>query len=229
MEEYWDKYTEGEKALFQRVARRLLNNTFLVRDKDEEMRREYFFVARNPDAFNTFFGYIGMQVMLDRENGVVMLKNGADSGEGAKMQLGHLMLRKIDSLVLMCLWTIYADRLSAGRLSKAVMLTLPELRYELEKYGIRDQLDKTKMSGILALLARYNLLETSGVIGEEDFVIRLYPSLLFCLDMERFGAFVEQADKRMREGDAGEITEDADSVAQSVTEEEDEEEEHAEE
>ncbi len=204
IERFWAQYTDSEKSLFQRACRRLLKNTFIVRDKDEEHRREYFFVSRNPDPLNAFFEYIGMQVMVDRDHGVIMLRNGADSGEGGRMQLGHVILTKLESLVLLCLWTIYSDRITAGQLTRTVTVTMPELRYELEKFGIRDVNEKTVMAECLTTLSGYCLLERVGRLGDEDFRLVLYPSLLFCLDMPRFRALVEAARRRMAERDGNE-------------------------
>ena len=196
----WDLYTDSEKSLFQRVCRRLLKSTFIVRDKDEEHRREYFFASRNPDPLNAFFGYIGMQVVVEREYGVIMLKNGADSGEGARFQIGHAMLTKLESIVLLCLWTIYSDRISAGRLTRSVLVSMPELRFEMEKYGVQDLNEKTQMAECFATLAGYHLLDRVGRLGDEDFRLRLYPSLLFCLDLPAFRALTAAASKRMQEG-----------------------------
>ena len=75
IEEHWDNYTSSEKEQFQRAARRLLKNTFIVRDKDDDNRKIYFFIAKRPDPFREYFKYIGFDIAVDRENGVVMLQN----------------------------------------------------------------------------------------------------------------------------------------------------------
>ena len=40
IETYWSDYTSAEKDLFQKSCRRLLKSTFIVRDKDEENKKE---------------------------------------------------------------------------------------------------------------------------------------------------------------------------------------------
>ncbi len=199
MEEIWELYTSSERDLFQKSCRRLLKSTFIVRDRDEDSRRSYYFVSRNSDAFSLYFGYIGFDIVLDCDNGVVMLRNSREAGENGKIQINHFVLRKAESILLCCLWTLYADRLRAGKLSRTVTVSVAELRFELEKYGIRDQIDKSTMSGILALFSRFSLVDVIGRIGEEDCRILLYPSLQFALDPEEFARFVSAAEKRMRE------------------------------
>ena len=41
IEEFWEGFTSSEKDLFQKSCRRLLKQTFLVRDRDEESKRAY--------------------------------------------------------------------------------------------------------------------------------------------------------------------------------------------
>lgn len=55
MQEYWDNYTSSEKEQFQKICRRLLKQTFIVRDKDEENKRTYFFCLQKTGAFFQIF------------------------------------------------------------------------------------------------------------------------------------------------------------------------------
>ena len=135
MKEYWDDYTSSEKEQFQRICRKLLKQTFIVRDKDEESKRAYFFVSKRPDPFTRFFSFIGFDIIVDRDNGVVMLYNCRGEMENAKLQTNHLILKKAESLVLCALWTMYADRIRSGSLERFIMVSIVDLKYELEKYG----------------------------------------------------------------------------------------------
>lgn len=74
IEEFWEAYTSSEKELFQRSCRRLLKHTFIVRDKDEENKKAYYFISKRPEPFSAYFRYIGFDIVVDRENGVVMLR-----------------------------------------------------------------------------------------------------------------------------------------------------------
>lgn len=195
----WENWTSRERELFQSTCRRLLRHTFLVRDRDEESWERYFFISRSLDAFNSYLSYIGFEIRLDRENGVAMLRSAVSAGEGARSRTGHLNLKKGESLVLCCLWTLYADRIRGGSLKKGLAIRLSDLRLEMEKFGMKDLVDKSAMQGILALFARYQLIDLSGKMGEENFQIILYPSLQFALDQDAFLRFAEAAGERMRE------------------------------
>ena len=208
MEVFWEDYTSTERDLFQKSCRRLLKQTFIVRDKDEDNKKAYYFISKKPEPFSKYFGYIGFDIVVDRENGVIMLRNCADMGEHGKIQANRMLLKKAESIVLCCLWTMYADRIRSGSLSQNIQISITELRFELEKYGIKEQFDnKTFMGDILTLFAKFNLVDVHGKLGEPDCMIRLYPSLQFALDTEEFRKFAETTQDRMMER-TGEETED---------------------
>ena len=210
IETMWEDLTSSEKDMFQRSCRRLLKQTFIVRDKDEENKKSYYFASKRPEIFTQYFSFIGFDIVLDRENGVIMLRNCADFGENGKIQANRLGLKKAESMVLCCLWTLYADRLRSGSLAQTIIVSMTDLRFALEKYGMKEPLDKTAMANILNLLSKYNLIDVNGKIGEADCLIRLYASLQFALDTEEFKKFVEATEKRMlvKEGAETEDTED---------------------
>lgn len=82
---------------------------------------------------------------------------------------------------------------------KNIEISVTDLRYEMEKYGIRDQIDKSSFASILTLFTKYQLLQVIGKLGEEDCRICLYPSMQFVLEPQEFGKFVENVNRRMQE------------------------------
>ena len=209
IETYWSDYTSAEKDLFQKSCRRLLKSTFIVRDKDEENKKAYYFISKKPEPFSIYFGYIGFDILIDRDNGVIMLKNCADMGENGKIQSNRRALKKIESVVLCCLWTLYADRMRSGSLSQSMFISVADLSYELEKYGVKELIDNKKLlSDILGLFSRFNLLDLIGKIGDSECLIRLLPSLQFALDEEEFARFAAITQNRMAETNSDSDTND---------------------
>lgn len=210
IETYWSDYTSAEKDLFQKSCRRLLKSTFIVRDKDEENKKAYYFISKKPEPFSIYFGYIGFDILIDRDNGVIMLKNCADMGENGKIQSNRRALKKIESVVLCCLWTLYADRMRSGSLSQSMFISVADLSFELEKYGVKELIDNKKLlSDILGLFSRFNLLDLKGKIGDSECLIRLLPSLQFALDEEEFARFAAITQNRMAETNSDSDTNDA--------------------
>lgn len=221
-DEFWKDCTSSEKDLFQKSCRRLLKSTFIVRDKDEENKKAYYFIAKRPEPFSTYLGYIGFDVVVDRDNGVIMLSNCADMAESGRLQSNRMALKKMESIVLCCLWTLYADRIRSGSLSQAILISVVDLNFELEKYEIKELIDNKKLiTDILTLFSRFNLVDIKGKIGDADCMIRLYPSLAFALNVEEFSRFAEAARKRMLEKGRGD---EPDALETSYREDEEDEE-----
>ena len=80
---------------------------------------------------------------------------------------------------------------------------------ELEKYDFKKPFDKGPLDEILKLFRKFNLIGTSGEIGDEDFTIILYPSLQFSLNENEFVSFVKDAEKRMKGNEEDTTTIDA--------------------
>ena len=80
----------------------------------------------------------------------------------------------------------------------------------MEKYGLKDPIDKTLMTQILALFERFRLIDVQGKVGEPECMIRLYPSLQFALDGNEFTGFVETANQRMKDKKGQEYKEEED-------------------
>ena len=179
IDEYWNsEFTSSEKQFFQKCARKLLEKTFIVRDKDEENRKMFYFISK--------------------DSGVAMLSNIVNENISSSVAVNRFRFKKIESIVLCCLWTLLSDRLHRGSLDKVIKITLSDLNMELEKYDFKKPFDKGPLDEILKLFRKFNLIGTSGEIGDEDFTIILYPSLQFSLNENEFVSFVKDAENRMK-------------------------------
>lgn len=196
IEEYWDDCTSQEKENFQRVIRYLLKKTFVVRDRDDNgaSRKMFSFISHKLSFITDYLKYMGFEVALDRDNGVAMLR----SIDGGDVMTGHLRLKRIDSIILCALWTMYSDRLREGSLVRNFSVSLTDLSFALEKFGYRDSIDKTTLSNALSLLSSYNLVSVKGKVGEPECIIVLYPSLQFALSKEGFEDLAKASEERMR-------------------------------
>ena len=197
--EYWNsEFTSSDKQFFQKCARVLLKKTFIVRDKDEENRKMFYFVSKNSDFFSNYFSFMGFEVLVQKDSGVIMISNIVNENISASVAVNRFRFKKIESIILCCLWTLLSDRLHRGSLDKVIKITLSDLNIELEKYDYKKPFDKGPLNDILKLFCKFNLIGTSGEIGDEDFTIILYPSLQFALNESEFVSFVKDAEKRMK-------------------------------
>ena len=197
--DYWNsEFTSSDKQFFQKCCRILLKKTFIVRDRDDENRKMFYFVSKNSDFFSQYFSFMGFEVIVQKDSGVIMLSNIVNENISASVAVNRFRFKKIESIVLCCLWTLLSDRLHRGSLDKVIKITLSDLNMELEKYDFKQTFDKGPLNEILKLFCKFNLIGTSGDIGDEDFTIVLYPSLQFALNESEFVSFVKDAEKRMK-------------------------------
>lgn len=195
-----DRYSElisQDKDRFARICRKLLATTFIVKDKDEQSRSDFFFVrsASRLEMFNEYFQFIGYCVKVDETAGVVMLAN---SGSGS-IKSNRVQFRLYESVILCSLWLLYEAKMTSDGL-RAIMVTKAELNLEIERLGYADKIDKNAMQAALKKLSAFNLIDVIGEITEPDCAVRLYPSLRFCMEAGEFRAFVEQAAPKMKAG-----------------------------
>lgn len=50
----FDDLTQTEIAYFQRICRKLLKTTFIVKEKNEEQRKDFVFVKNHPEIFSNY-------------------------------------------------------------------------------------------------------------------------------------------------------------------------------
>ena len=148
--------------------------------------------------FLPYFTFMGFEILVHKDSGVAMLSNIVNENISSSVAVNRFRFRKIESIVLCCLWTLLSDRLHRGSLDKVIKITLSDLNMELEKYDFKKPFDKGPLDEILKLFRKFNLIGTSGEIGDEDFTIILYPSLQFSLNENEFVSFVKDAENRMK-------------------------------
>lgn len=198
-----DDFTSTETASFQKICRKLLKMTFIVREKNDEHRRDFNFIKNNHQTFSEYFKIIGYDVMCDSETGVAKLVNLASAGEDGSIQSNRKRLRLAESIVLAALWLKYEELIVSGSLTKAVIINKSELDFQLEKVGAKNKIDKRTMTDILKLFEAYNLIEVIGTVGEPDCRIRMFTSMQFSLSESQFKQLAESTAKRMTEKSRG--------------------------
>lgn len=193
-----DNMTQSDIAQFQRVCRKLLKMTFIVREKNEEHRKDYNFIKNNSKLFTEYLNIIGYDVKYDIDSGVARLINLASAGEEGSIQSNRKRLRLYDSIVLSALWLIYEERMINGDLKQSIIIQKADLDNQLERLGAKNRIDKGKMKAILEMFRDYNLLEIIGEIGEPDCELKLYSSMQFCLSEQAFKQLAESTAAKIR-------------------------------
>lgn len=177
-----------DKTRFQRICRKLLKTTFIVKEKNPSSRSDFFFITRNLTLFSDYLQIIGYDVAADESAGVAMLVNNTADDSGG-IGTNRVRLKLHESVVLCALWLIYENRMTSGSLG-AIVIQKNELDMEIERLGYSDKIDKNKMQSALEFFENFDLIEVNGKVTDHDCNMKLFSSLQFCLSGEDFKTFV---------------------------------------
>lgn len=187
-EDRYSNLISSDKTRFQRICRKLLKTTFIVKEKDANSRSDFFFTVRNLTLFCDYFQMMGYDVVVDESLGVAMLMNNSVDESGG-IGMNRLRLKLYESVVLCALWLIYESKMTDGSLN-AIIIQKSELDMEIERLGYSEKIDKNKMQSTLDLFEKFDLIEVNGKVTNHECNIKLFSSIQFCLSGENFKTFV---------------------------------------
>lgn len=175
---FMNRMGEEEAYLFKRCVRRLLDATFLVADKDEKLY-EYVASESNQYDMNTYLAAIGYKVVVEQRMGVAMLQQNDEDVE--TVGLKRINLYRFDQKqirLLLVLWILFLERMGYR---DPVYVTVGDIVDKCSIY--RMNLQPGDFKNAYRVMKRFSLLDYKDDVLTEDSIVRLYPSLLFCLDV----------------------------------------------
>ena len=204
---------EESNHLFKRCIRKLLESTFILRDKDDKL---YQFVSResNRHDISDYLRMIGFDVILEEKTGVCMLVASEEDVDtvGLKRANGVTFSTLQYHLLLVC-WEVYLENIGY---SEGNFVTKGDLIDKIRSYDV--QLTRTELNAAFRLFKKYSLINFNDDEGGEDMMIQLYPSLQFGWDLPQFQTVAREYLKDETEN----IAETEDEIVPEEFEEEEE-------
>ena len=175
---FMEKMSGEDAYLFKRCIRKLLDATFIVEDRDEKL---YEFIASESNQYdvNTYLAAIGYKVVVEERMKVAMLQQADEDVE--TVGLKRLNLYRFDTKqiqLLMVLWGLFLERMGY---SDAVYVTVGDIVDKCKIYQV--MMKPSDFKDAYRIFKRFNLIDHSDDVGTEEGKVRLYPSLLFCMDI----------------------------------------------
>lgn len=179
---------------FRRVCNKLMGICFIVK-KNEQTRKDYYFILRQKKIFEQYLGVLGYDLEINEEYGVIQLVN--------RENYNHAHLKLNDSIVLLILRILYDEKKRELSVSD-VVVNIGDIQERFLSLKIRDkQMDKTALNNSLRVLRRYNLIELlDRNLTEEDARILIYDSILMAVRVDDIRRVSDMIDK-YRKGGAG--------------------------
>lgn len=211
---------EESILLFKRSIRKLLESTFILRDKEEKL---YAFVSResNRQDISEYLRMIGFDLFVDDKTGVAMLTASEEDLETVGLKRANVIaFTNLQYHLLLVLWKVYLENLGYG---EGNFITKGDLIDKIRDYGV--VVVRTELSAAFKLFKKHSLINYQEDEDGEDMKIQLYPSLQFGWDIPQFktvaGEYLNE------EEGAGKLEENAQEEEQPELDPEDFEEEEA--
>ncbi len=208
---------EESLHLFKRSIRKLLESTFILRNKDEKL---YQFVSResNRQDISDYLRMIGFDVVVDEKTGVCMLIAGEEDADTVGLKRANVVtFTTLQYHLLLVLWKVYLENLGYN---EGNFVTKGDLIDKIKSYGL--PLVRTELNAAFRLFKKYSLINFSEDEDGEDMKIELYPSLQFGWDIPQFQTVVKEY---LSETNNGETPRNEDFSKQSDSEDFEEEDE----
>ena len=195
---------EENSSLFKRCIRKLLESTFILRDKDERL---YQFASResNRQDISEYLRMIGFDMIVEEKTGVCMLTASEEDGDTVGLKRANVVtFSTLQYHLQLVLWKVYLEKLGY---SEGNFVTKGDLIDQIRSYGV--QLTRTELNAAFRLFKKYSLINFSDEEEGEDMKIQLYPSLQFGWDLPQFQTVAGEYLKEEPE-EAGKTGEEAD-------------------
>ena len=195
---------EENSHLFKRCIRKLLESTFLLRDKDEKL---YQFIAResNRQDISEYLRMIGFDVLVDEKTGLAMLIASEEDADLVGLKRANVVtFTTLQFHLLLVLWKVYLENLGYN---EGNFVTKGDLIDKIKSYGV--PLVKTELNAAFRLFKKYSLINFNDDEDGEDMKIQLYPSLQFGWDLAQFQTVAREYLGEAGDGGAGEEEEES--------------------
>lgn len=201
---------EENNHLFKRCVRKLLESTFILREKDEKF---YQFVSResNRQDISEYLRMIGFDVVVDDKMGVCMLTASEEDADTVGLKRANVVtFSTLQYHLLLVLWKVYLENLGY---SEGNFVTKGDLIDKITSYGIVPT--RAELNAAFRLFKKYSLINYSEHEDGEDMKIQLYPSLQFGWDLPQFQTVAEEYLKEPQEKEEEEAAPDPEELVVS--------------
>ena len=202
---YYEELPPEEQRKVTEVIGRLYRQTFLLerqydrKTKRYQINKDYYQCTRHMEFVKAYFAIMDIEVMENSQMGVIYIRGEQVAGE---------KLPRLATLYILVLKLLYDERMSAVSTSVNAVASLGEIHEKLGSYRLlRKQPSMTEIRRCLALLKRYQLIESMDILEETDGQSRLviYPTVNVVLMGDDVRALIETYTEGDEEDDEPEL------------------------
>lgn len=160
---------DSEKAIFSKIVNKLLGETFLVKEKQED-RDDFYFLCENLAIFVNYFAIIDYEVIHDKYNNVCYIKKQENRYREK--------LTKFDTVIILILRKLYYLKRKEAASDGRATVQLEEIIENVKSTKIfRDDKKVNSYRDTLSKLRKYKVIDFSATNITEELLIRILPTI----------------------------------------------------
>ncbi|MCR5490779.1 MAG: DUF4194 domain-containing protein [Bacilli bacterium] len=174
--ESYGKLSDSDRDAFSRISLKLLDETFLVKERDED-RKDYLKATDLINGLRAYFAFIDYDLVNDAEKGVIYIRTELDSN--------RVHMRKLETIVLLVLRGIFYDESAKASLNSVISTTVGEIARQIDKTEIYpENIGKTtEFRESLKSLRRHKIIDFDQGLNYGETPIVIYRSILLVVDV----------------------------------------------
>lgn len=175
--ERYQQLTDSERESFSRICLKLLDETYLVREKPTDSK-DYLKASSLIDVLRPYFAIIDFDVFADREKGVIYIRTSKDSN--------RVRFLKMETIIALILRYVYDDESRKASINSTISTTVGHLAQEITKTDIYPNFDgrTREYRDALNSLRKYKIIDYDGDLAQGSTPIRIYRSILLVVDTD---------------------------------------------
>lgn len=185
--EQYQKLTDSQQESFSRIALRLLDETYLIREKEAD-KKDYSKASDLINVLRPYFAIIDFDAFADRERGLIYIRTQKDSN--------RIRFLKMETIIALILRYVYDDESRKASINSAISTTVGHLAQEIQKTEIYADFNGRERDFREALksLKRYKLIDFDGDLTGTT-PIKIYRSVLLVIDTDSLDVLKARLDK----------------------------------
>lgn len=199
--EKYKTFNDTKKNNFSKIVNRLLNESFLIREKDED-KDDYYKAIDAIDELNNYLSIMDYEVIYDKDINLIYIKSLDNKN--------RIHLTKFVTIILLLLRVEYFKASKKASLTDLVSITFDELKQAVKKTNIYK--DEKPTNEYLEALKELKRLKIVNYKVGNDFSgetrIFIYPSILYVVSIENVENLSNLLKKYLGDNKDEEVNED---------------------
>jgi len=166
----YSKLKDSDREQFTKIALKLLDETFIVREKESE-RKDYSNARDLIPSLRPYFAILDFALNHDSEKGIIFIKTELDSN--------RVRLNKLETVTTLVLRSIAYDESRKASINSQIITNVNHIASEISKTEIYNAFDgkSVEFRNVLKALKKYKLIDFNGDLSIGTTPIIIYKTI----------------------------------------------------